>query len=952
MGQTRDDKLEAILQNQPTSDSDGRRLQVRKNSQQALLYLSSEIAPANQRFYTVLSSSTPSQPLTRHPQLKSNSYRSIAGTGASATFGAGSAYSPSSQGWTSGYKNIVPILATPRLTPGLSLKKQSPDVSVTRLTALKAQVNRFFNFEITSAQMAAMVPKIEIYKLDYEMKTNGKIDRSKEPVRRHIVFDKAITEQEMADFVLKGGNLGSSGIESFRWALKGVNPAEVDTNIEATLKVYFNNVNVFQRALDEIKKATARGVTPDKMPASFIDLITFAPPTTKTTTDLPCLEDYDPYYFEIEVQLGWNCPEAFPSDVKAYIEEQNVSLFLTLTDHKFAFREDGSAALEVNYRARSTMNDRGHDILFQENGALIAARKALSDAESAVTAAEQDGGEATDTDQALVEAAEKDLKKTFETVHRRLIGNILNQAYVATVPNALLLSAVGIQSTAATARGTYDVTKTGYMSVRQLMELARGSGSSADFDNIMTRLASDFKNRVKTVGVRRRVIENVKDLAKDVTDADTDFAQADEVNDSYFSDDLSRGIDGSSRINFVYLGDILEVILQVPSVVRSLRKNKLAVVTTDFKFLNYYALLAGAKKNTKGVYELGAGGIALDKLRCAQGKLSSNDKKTLYSSINMANIPINLELFLDFYVNKVIRSSRTSYYLEDFLNDIFNSLVKPSLADPGIYGAAPQQPALININVETDTNKSPIYGPGSKAGQQSKMSTDPPVVNNGSDLSFVVRALVHTGMYPVRPRPFNIIWSVDHYTQRAVGTGGGSARGTIVYRDKEALPSPSSATLPEHCGVTKVLGVSANLDAFDGDYANNDAKSIKNFVVGLDRGIVKSITFDRVDQPYLREARTARSKNFGTGQLRELYNATLTLYGNNLLKPGEIIYIEANSLIFGKPTIDNSVSRVLGLGGYHLVVDVENQISKDGWETTVKALHMSMPAVKNPKSTN
>ena len=927
MGQTRDDKLEALLENQPVSDGDQRRLQVRKNSQQALLYLSSEVAPYNQRFYTYPSSSTPSLPLTRHPLLKTNSYRSKIATGAGATYGAGTAGSPSSQGWTSGYKNIVPILATPRLAPGLSLKKQAPDLSVTRLTALKAQVNRFFNFEITSAQMAAMVPKIEIYKLDYKMK-NGKIDRSQDPDRRHIVFDKAITEQEMADFVLKGGNLGSSGIESFRWALKGVNPAEVDTNIEATLKVYFNNVNVFQRALDEIKKATARGVTPDKMPASFIDLITFAPPTTKTTADLPCLEDYDPYYFEIEVQLGWNCPEAFPSDVKAHIKEQNVSLFLTLTDHKFAFREDGSATLEVNYRARSTMNDRGHDILLQENGALIAARKALSDAESAVTTAQQDGGEATATDQALVDAAEKDLKKAFETTHRRLIGNILNQAYVATVPNALLLSAVGMTKTMTSYQGnttgTYDVTANGYMSIRQLMELARGSGSSADFDNIMTRLASDFKNRVKTVSVKRRPLDNTKDLSKDVIDADTDFAQEDKVNDSWFSDDLSKGIYDSSRINFLYLGDILEVILQVPSVVSSLRKNKLAVITTDFKFLNYYALLAAAKKNTKGVYELGAGGIALDKLRCAQGKLSSNDKKTLYSSINMANIPINLELFLDFYVNKVIRSGRTSYYLEDFLNDIFNSLVKPSLADPGIYGAAPQQPALININVETDTNKSPIYGPGSKAGQQSKMSTDPPVVNNGSDLSFVVRALVHTGMYPVRPRPFNIIWSVDHYTQRAVGTGGGSARGTIVYRDKEALPSPSSATLPKHCGVTKVLGVSANLDAFDGDYVNNDAKSIKNFVVGLDRGIVKSITFDRVDQPYLREARTAKSKNFGTGQLRELYNATLTLYGNNLLKPGEIIYVEANSLIFGKPTIDNSVSRVLGLGGYHLVVDVEN----------------------------
>jgi hypothetical protein len=135
------------------------------------------------------------------------------------------------------------------------------------------------------------------------------------------------------------------------------------------------------------------------------------------------------------------------------------------------------------------------------------------------------------------------------------------------------------------------------------------------------------------------------------------------------------------------------------------------------------------------------------------------------------------------------------------------------------------------------------------------------------------------------------------------------------------------------------------VDNFDGSYVSNIKASISNFIVGLDRGVVKAVSFERVDQPYLRESRTATAKNFGTGQLRELYHVNLKLYGNNLLKPGQIIYVEPNSLIFGRPTDKNSAARVLGLGGYHLVVDVSNEISQDGWETSVKALHMAMPAV-------
>ena len=153
---------------------------------------------------------------------------------------------------------------------------------------------------------------------------------------------------------------------------------------------------------------------------------------------------------------------------------------------------------------------------------------------------------------------------------------------------------------------------------------------------------------------------------------------------------------------------------------------------------------------------------------------------------------------------------------------------------------------------------------------------------------------------------------------------------------------PTDAT--GNAATVKILGIARQGTTLRGDYEQNSRNGIANFIVGLDRGIIKDVAFERVDQPYLPEARVAQDKSFGLGQLRELYHVNLTLYGNNILKPGQMIYVEPNRLIFGRPTDRKSVARILGLGGYHLVVDVSHTIGLDGWETSVKALHMAMPA--------
>ena len=109
-----------------------------------------------------------------------------------------------------------------------------------------------------------------------------------------------------------------------------------------------------------------------------------------------------------------------------------------------------------------------------------------------------------------------------------------------------------------------------------------------------------------------------------------------------------------------------------------------------------------------------------------------------------------------------------------------------------------------------------------------------------------------------------------------------------------------------------------------------------------DNGLLFNITFQREDMPGLREARLFEGKDmYGLDILREKYNATLEFYGNNFFKPGSMLYIDPGRLNIGNLgyTVDNrSPARLLGIGGYHLVIRVTHQaqVADNRWLTIVE----------------
>lgn len=115
------------------------------------------------------------------------------------------------------------------------------------------------------------------------------------------------------------------------------------------------------------------------------------------------------------------------------------------------------------------------------------------------------------------------------------------------------------------------------------------------------------------------------------------------------------------------------------------------------------------------------------------------------------------------------------------------------------------------------------------------------------------------------------------------------------------------------------------------------ARGIYHLNLGSDRGLVKKIEFNRIDQQYVLEARIEAAGELGSfDQLRERYNATVIMYGNSFFYPGQHVYLNPSMLGANVVPDIESMTTKLGLGGYFVVTKVENIIESGLYETILE----------------
>lgn len=117
-------------------------------------------------------------------------------------------------------------------------------------------------------------------------------------------------------------------------------------------------------------------------------------------------------------------------------------------------------------------------------------------------------------------------------------------------------------------------------------------------------------------------------------------------------------------------------------------------------------------------------------------------------------------------------------------------------------------------------------------------------------------------------------------------------------------------------------------------------------------GIFKTVKFSKDDLPFAPEARaTSIGGLSNVGQFSGVYKATIEAIGNNLLRNGDLVYIDATYLgrELGKPTDTNSLSWLMGLGGLYIIIKTDHNLTSNGYNTTYEARFVSR-ATRNPSS--
>ncbi len=164
------------------------------------------------------------------------------------------------------------------------------------------------------------------------------------------------------------------------------------------------------------------------------------------------------------------------------------------------------------------------------------------------------------------------------------------------------------------------------------------------------------------------------------------------------------------------------------------------------------------------------------------------------------------------------------------------------------------------------------------------------------------------------------------------------------YVDEQATSESLNAKVLTILGQTP--NISFGTGTRVGDKEEDRAKRIPHILYGgATKGLLNDVSFQREDMVGLREARLFEGENmYSLDILREKYNATIRFYGNNFFKPGTFLYLNPATFgaqeALGSSADLQSPARLLGLGGYHLVIRVSHEVdlTTNTWYTYVDTI--------------
>tara|TARA_R110001599_G_scaffold56383_5_gene155963 strand:+ start:686 stop:5425 length:4740 start_codon:yes stop_codon:yes gene_type:complete len=858
------------------------------------------------------------------------------------------------------YKNIIPLVSG----------EGGPGTAVSQINHVgdkeaKALLN------IPTAVYAALTPYIKIYRVDYDPETGmTPLGQQELPIPNY-------TKKEDLKLIT-GGRLKGWGLQSFTWKLDGVQPAEVDNNISANLTFYFQTINDLfegsERSGGGGNQAGLEHATPLDLLISAATIKSSLPadnedqdedPDDKPKTckglqnaTLAASTQYEGAQYRIKVVAGWSTPPlhvlraAWPvspgvqdenreAKLKALVrglDASRVALYLQQVRHNINFNENGSVKLSIDYQAALTgiLTGNKMDILGPTDKQTVAELKALktktkkskekiNEIEQDVISVQSNAEVQSSQIKTQTKPHREEMKKLLERKKELLNEDRLRKyrKFLSALYGRAGEGAAGTTTTGETkiytmrvAAGELLQTPLGQIKdpeERALRARDKMRSSESELVGAEITTGSDFNTNLVDA-----LTEEEDTRASDTSDADSKNTVSQNITNQWNKKvgTNSQNID-VINIPYFYLGDLIDMIIESNDVLgangepsKALKANFLMFLS-DIYVTNPLLLYQFQNSDEIACSDNIDENEVLEQLRAKGLIFNSGVKK----HINIGDIPISVDEFNVWFKNHVVKNQRNSYYLMHFLKDICASLIGESLKkgcfEENVVDDIRFDTSIAHFNnVDRDTGM-PRVAP-IKPGK-----TAPSTMNFVSTETLAALVRESTPENDIPPLYLAATHFAGLRSDNSVRVAGAEkffnrfniTSGLILY-------STDSSPRNRH-----------------GDVDEDRRVGIYHNYIGSPVGLVKKVSFQRQEQPYLREAKIQKFGNLGAQQLRELYSVRLDLVGNTLFKNGQYTFV--------RPTMagtDPKLVRMLGLEGYFLITGVNHTITPAGYNVSVTAL--------------
>ena len=796
---------------------------------------------------------------------------------------------------------------------------------------------------ITPAQLANTLPLLRLYKIYREKGIEKRKIEFKFDNKTDIGFLEGTPEQKLGEFVMDAGYAKgrAAGIKSFNWSFIGGDPFTATRDLTATLKIFFQDFRDLTKVRTDSKNLFDSN---DKnIEYKYLDLVV-QPDCRDSKKEEASTGDeakdtgqnydiFSPDCYEIAIEVGY----APSPDLPAGLKNQNDTLYLTMVEHSFDIGQDGTFELTIEYRARlaQILGDKGMNVLEPGGGHLVSNAYSgtpltfdIREVDKKIETERKNSKDGEDYSSEELDALESVkghlLHLRNNSLYRNISNTLLKQGLIYTLPVPTEVfakftnfdrydrdknSLVGLD-----VRNTWDIKEgdifvasstpaegreTAVAAAEQLEAGAKAVLGGPNYaESIVTSWQKFLTENIYFTTVGNLIAVSLDHVTGDASFLNTNTAGSIEDLLNIFKEpekDVAGYTVEKTEAQQRSAVDVDEAeAAQDRGGVDTSRSTAPTTTVTDLKgidetrkeFLKRFRIILGAVTYVDAV---------------------SGSEKT----INLAHLPVSMQMFRQFMIDRVISQGRSFYSFQDFVKDILTDIIFDSL-NRICFGGYSADDSAIRPGISL------ISGQGVKGPDDTDWAE--PITSN-----------TQKGIYEDR------IEKGNQSTYKTLNLALANQISPIFSNTKTNKAKEFNYLM------FSAFSVGVLNSRLHGNKDKDADNGIAHFRYGSPTGLMKSVSFSKTPLEFAAEERYVREGTDNLlNQLAGRYEMQMSLVGNNMFIPGQYVYFDPVALGIGKSYANSKTNRslanLMGLGGYHIVIEVGNSISPGKFETTIKAL--------------